>query len=78
MHLVDKGEIDLDADINTYLDFEIPDTYPEPITMSDLMTHTAGIEEQFTAQLAEDRQDVLPLREFLIRNLPERVYPPDE
>jgi CubicO group peptidase (beta-lactamase class C family) len=78
MQLVDKGEIDLDADINTYIDFEIPDTYPEPITMSDLMTHTAGFEEQFTAQLAEDRQDVLPLREFLIRNLPERVYPPDE
>jgi CubicO group peptidase (beta-lactamase class C family) len=62
MQLVKEGKLDLDADINTYLDFEIPETYPEPITMSHLMTHTAGFEEQFAAQLAEDQQDVLPLR----------------
>jgi CubicO group peptidase (beta-lactamase class C family) len=76
MQLVEEGKLDLDADVNTYLDFEIPDTYSEPITMVNLMTHTAGFEEQFAAQLAEDQQDVLPLREFLIRYMPERVYPP--
>src|SRR5215216_7896537 len=78
MQLVEEGKLDLDADINTYLDFEIPDTYPEPITMAHLMTHTAGFEEQLAALLAEDEQDVLPLREFLIRYMPERVYPPGE
>ena len=78
MQLVEEGELDLDADVNTYLDFKIPETYREPITMADLMTHTAGFEEQFAAQLAEDEQDVLPLREFLIRYMPERVYPPGE
>jgi CubicO group peptidase (beta-lactamase class C family) len=78
MQLVEEGKLDLDADINTYLDFEIPNTYREPITMAHLMTHTAGFEEQFAAQLAEDEQDVLPLREFLIRYMPERVYPPGE
>src|SRR5215212_7679386 len=67
-----------DADVNTYLDFRIPETYREPITMADLMTHTAGFEQQFAAQLVEDEQDVLPLREFLIRYMPERVYPPGE
>jgi hypothetical protein len=46
--------------------------------MSHLMTHTAGFEEEFAAQLAEDEQDVLPLREFLVRYMPERVYPPGE
>ena len=78
MQLVEEGKLDLDADINTYLDFEIPDTYPEPITMAHLMTHMAGFEEQLAALLAEDEQDVLPLREFLIRYMPERVYPPGE
>ena len=78
MQLVEEGKLDLGADINTYLDFEIPDTHTEPITMSDLMTHTAGFEEEFAAQLAEDEQDVLPLREFLTRYMPERVYPPGE
>ena len=78
MQLAEEGKLDLDADVNNYLDFEIPDTYPEPITVADLMTHTAGFEEQYTAQLAGGRADVLPLREFLVRNVPERVYPPDE
>src|SRR5215203_6718230 len=45
MPLVEEGKLDLDADINTYLDFEIPDTYPEPITMAHLMTHMAGFED---------------------------------
>src|SRR5215212_1580356 len=76
MQLVEEGKLDLGTDINTYLDFEIPDTHPEPITMAHLMTHTAGFEEQLAALLAEDEQDVLPLREFLIRYMPERVYPP--
>ena len=78
MQLVEEGKLDLGADINTYLDFEIPDTYSRPITMADLMTHTAGFEEQFAAQLAEGRQNILPLREFLLRYMPARVYPPGE
>ncbi len=28
MQLVEQGKLDLDADVNTYLDFRIPDTYP--------------------------------------------------
>jgi CubicO group peptidase (beta-lactamase class C family) len=78
MRLVEQGKLDLHADINTYLDFEIPETYREPITLAHLMTHTAGFEEQLAALLAEDRQDVLPLREFLVQNMPQRVYPPGE
>jgi CubicO group peptidase (beta-lactamase class C family) len=58
MQLVEEGKLDLETDINTYLDFEFPDTYPEPITMADLMTHTAGFEEQFAAQLIEKERDV--------------------
>jgi CubicO group peptidase (beta-lactamase class C family) len=78
MQLVEEGELDVHADINAYLDFKIPATYSGPITMAHLMTHTAGFEEQLSALLAEDRQDVLPLREFLIRYMPQRVYPPGE
>ncbi len=45
MQLVEQGKLDLDADINTYLDFRIPDTYPQPITLKHLLTHTAGFED---------------------------------
>ena len=78
MQLVEEGKLDLDADVNRYLDFDVPDTHAEPITTSDLMTHTAGFEEEFSALFVAERQDVLPMREFLIRNMPERVYPPGE
>ena len=46
MQLVEQGKLDLDADINTYLDFRIPDTYPQPITLKHLMTHTSGFEDR--------------------------------
>src|SRR5512147_800056 len=45
MQLVEQGKLDLNADINTYLDFRIPDTYPQPITLEHLITHTSGFEE---------------------------------
>ena len=45
MQLVEQGKLDLDADVNTYLDFKIPSTFPEPITLKHLLSHTAGFEE---------------------------------
>ena len=76
MQLVEQGKLDLQTDINQYLDFAIPRTYPEPITLAHLLTHTAGFEEQFEALLAADQADVRPLGEFLRTTLPARVYAP--
>ncbi len=40
MQLVEEGKLDLNEDVNAYLtDFNIPPTYPQPITLSNLMTH---------------------------------------
>jgi len=48
MQLVEIGLLDLDEDINTYIDgFKIPDTYPEPVTLRHLLTHTAGFDERY-------------------------------
>jgi CubicO group peptidase (beta-lactamase class C family) len=45
MQLVEQGKVDLHTDVNTYLKkAEIPATFPEPITLAHLMTHTAGFE----------------------------------
>jgi CubicO group peptidase (beta-lactamase class C family) len=47
LQLVEQGKLDLNADVNTYLaDVTIPATYPAPITLAHLMTHTVGFEEQ--------------------------------
>ena len=56
MQLVEQGKIDLDADINQYLDFKIPGVDGKPITMRNLMQHTAGFEEQAKGIISEDPQ----------------------
>ncbi len=78
MQLVEEGALDLDADINTYLtDFKIPDTYPEPITIRNLLTHTPGFEDGGLGYLMEQSPDELvPLGEFLAQHMPVRVRPP--
>jgi CubicO group peptidase (beta-lactamase class C family) len=79
MQLVEEGRLDLDADVNTYLaDFKIPETYPEPITLADLMTHTAGFEDQVLGLFARDPARVRPLGDILREELPARVRPPGE
>ena len=42
MQLVEQGKLDLDADVNTYLDFKIPPRDGKPITLRNLMTHSPG------------------------------------
>ena len=76
MQLVEQGKLDLNADINTYLDFKIPATYPEPITLAHLMSHSAGLDEFFFGTTAPSAELVLPLGEFLSTHLPPRVRPP--
>src|SRR5690242_11548374 len=76
MQLVQAGKINLDADINTYLDFKIPPAFGKPITMRDLMTHRPGFEESVKYLISEDQKHVTPLDKALKRWVPARVYAP--
>jgi CubicO group peptidase (beta-lactamase class C family) len=76
MQLVEQGKLDLNADINTYLDFKIPATYPEPITLAHLMSHSAGMDELFFGSAAPSPEQIIPLGEYLRTHLPARVRPP--
>jgi CubicO group peptidase (beta-lactamase class C family) len=79
MQLVEQGKLDLDADVNSYLDFQVPDTYPQPITLRHLMTHTAGFEDLYLDFVSlEESKEVLPPGEFLASHIPGRVFPPGE
>jgi CubicO group peptidase (beta-lactamase class C family) len=79
MQLYERGKIDLDADVNTYLtEFKIPDTFPEPITMKHLMSHTPGFEEISGGIWAHEVAELVPLGEQLKRKLPERIWPPGQ
>jgi CubicO group peptidase (beta-lactamase class C family) len=45
MQLVEQRKLDLDRNINDYLDFTIPDDFGKPVTLRDLMNHRGGFEE---------------------------------
>ncbi|HEV2272325.1 MAG TPA: serine hydrolase domain-containing protein [Steroidobacteraceae bacterium] len=75
MQLVQAGKLDLDRDVNDYLDFKVPEKLG-PITLRNLMTHTAGFEETFAEGTAKSSSDILPLREYLARHVPPQIFPP--
>jgi CubicO group peptidase (beta-lactamase class C family) len=78
MQLVEQGELDLHTDVNHYLrGFQLEDTFPEPVTLAHLLTHTAGFEDPPYATTT-DPQQVQPLDEHLAENMPPRIHPPGE
>jgi len=78
MQLVEQGRLDLDADVNTYLDgFRIRDTFDEPVTLRHILTHTAGFEDGALGYLIiDDPAKAVPLREAMEKYQPVRVNPP--
>src|SRR2546426_5735273 len=75
MQLVEQGKLDLDRDVNEYLDFAIPKTYPEPVTLRRLLTHTAGFEETLKNLFVAHESDLKPLRTYLVNQMPQRIFP---
>jgi len=78
MQLVERGELDLQTDVNEYLTtFRIPDTYPQPVTLEHLMTHTPGFEDGALGYLfVRSADDLVPLAESLAAHIPARVRLP--
>jgi CubicO group peptidase (beta-lactamase class C family) len=76
MMLVDRGELDLDTDVNTYLEgFELPRTFDEPVTLNHLMAHRAGFESTLAVFLYSNTSE-MTLTEALHRDRPEIVHEP--
>jgi CubicO group peptidase (beta-lactamase class C family)/cytochrome b561 len=78
MQLEEQGKLNLDADVNQYLDFPIRPAFNKPVTLRNLMTHTAGFEETIDDIIITNPKQALSLRDFLIANQPMRIYPPGE
>lgn len=76
MQLVEQERLDLDADINRYLDFTIPPAFGQPITLRHLLTHTAGLEDSVRDLLFDDETRLQPLGAYVREHLPARIDPP--
>ena len=75
MQLVEQHRIDLDRDINPYLDFKIPPFHGQPVTMRNLMTHTAGFQDSLK-DMVTAKASAPALGDFLKQQVPDRVFPP--
>lgn len=76
MQQVELGKLDLDRDVNDYLDFKIPPAFDKPITMRDIMTHRTGFEEAIKDLFVGTAENLNPLSSYLQSHIPSRIFPP--
>jgi CubicO group peptidase (beta-lactamase class C family) len=76
MQQVEQGKLDLDRDVNEYLDFKIPPAFGKPITLRNIMTHTPGFEDTAKELFVADAEKMRPLPEYLREHIPARIFPP--
>ena len=77
MQLVEQHRIDLDRDINTYLDFKIAPYAGQPVRMRNLLTHTPGFQDSLK-DMVSDKGTGLSLGDFLKKQVPDRIFPPGQ
>ncbi|MEO6925667.1 MAG: serine hydrolase domain-containing protein [Rhodanobacter sp.] len=77
MQQVELGKLDLDKDVNDYLDFKIPPRDGKPITLRNIMTHTPGFEDTAKGLLPASPADV-NLEKYLKSHIPARIFSPGD
>ncbi len=73
MQQVEAGKLDLDADVNKYLDYKIPPRDGKPLTLRNIMTHTTGFEEAVRGLITTKATQV-SLGDTLKSWVPTRVF----
>ncbi|MCC7353500.1 MAG: beta-lactamase family protein, partial [Anaerolineae bacterium] len=79
MQLVEQGKVDLHTDVNEYLKrLQLPRNYARPVTIADLLTHTAGLDWDLDdiGTVARRASEMQPLAQFLVSQPPARIWPP--
>ncbi len=78
MQLVENGKLNLNEDINTYLDFKIPETFQKPITLYHLLTHTSGFQDKYFDVMPNSVEEMSAPGDWLKTHMPDRYLPPGE
>ncbi|XKK36922.1 beta-lactamase family protein [Nocardiopsis sp. ARC36] len=75
MQLVEDGRLDLDTDVDEYLDFEVEKSFDQDLTLRHLLSHTGGFEERVANAMLPEGEEV-NLREIVAEDPPEQIYEP--
>jgi len=79
MQLYERGLIDLEADVNQYLQaFKIHNPYSQPVTSANLMTQTDGTTQRLLEIAAPTAAKMTPLETFIPARMPSMIFPPGE
>jgi CubicO group peptidase (beta-lactamase class C family) len=76
MQQVEQGKLNLDGDVNQYLDFKIPPTFGKPTTLRDIMTHRSGFEETIKDLFVGEEKELTPMSRYLPLHLPQQIFAP--
>lgn len=76
MQLVEQGKLDLDADINAYLDFKLEYPFGKPVTLRQLMAHRGGFEEGLKSVMAVEPKNLISTEQYLKANPRPMVFAP--
>jgi CubicO group peptidase (beta-lactamase class C family) len=77
MQQQEQGKLDMNAPITRYLEADFP-KFKYPVTMENLLTHTAGFEDLYSPLEVEFEKDIMPLKDFVRNNMPNQVFKPGE
>lgn len=71
MQLVERGDVDLDTDVEEYVDVDLE----KPVTLRQLLSHTGGFEERVSG-LIQPPDATVDLRRTLEQDPPRQIYEP--
>ena len=76
MQLVQQGKLDLNRNVDDYLDFKVSPAGGKPITLLDLMNHKGGFEEGLKDLLSMDPHTAQSTETYLKQHPRPLLFPP--
>lgn len=75
MQQIEQGKVDMDADVNRYIDFKIPDYQGQPIRVRDLFSHSEGMSD-VGGIIFRSFEETSPYQQWIKVHIPERMWSP--
>lgn len=75
MQQIEQGRVDIDADVNRYIDFKIPDFNGAPIRVRDLMSHSPGMSD-ISGFILDSADKNTPYQDWIKAHVPQRLWAP--